>query len=86
MTPALIDAPVTTPTPLAELARLAGVAAPSGSAGTAVSGATLRAQQVRPGDLFAALPSVTTGRPHGADFAGQALAAGAAAVLTDPEG
>ncbi len=51
-----------------------------------VTGIVLRAQQVLPGDLFAALPSLTAGRPHGADFARAALAAGAAAVLTDPAG
>jgi UDP-N-acetylmuramoyl-L-alanyl-D-glutamate--2,6-diaminopimelate ligase len=49
----------------------------------AVTGATLRAQHVLPGDLFAALPGA---RAHGADFAGQAIAAGAAAVLTDEAG
>jgi len=48
-----------------------------------VTGVTLRAQQVRPGDLFAALPGA---RAHGADFVAQALAAGAVAVLTDPAG
>ncbi|HWE90318.1 MAG TPA: UDP-N-acetylmuramoyl-L-alanyl-D-glutamate--2,6-diaminopimelate ligase [Pseudonocardiaceae bacterium] len=48
-----------------------------------VVGVTLRAQQVRAGDLFAALPG---SRAHGADFAADALAAGAAAVLTDPAG
>ncbi len=48
-----------------------------------VTGAALRAHQVRPGDLFAALPGA---RAHGADFVDQAIAAGAAAVLTDPEG
>ncbi|MCP3797762.1 UDP-N-acetylmuramoyl-L-alanyl-D-glutamate--2,6-diaminopimelate ligase [Allokutzneria sp. A3M-2-11 16] len=48
-----------------------------------VSGATLRAQHVRPGDLFAALPGANA---HGADFAEQALAAGAVAVLTDEAG
>ncbi|MDQ3761851.1 MAG: UDP-N-acetylmuramoyl-L-alanyl-D-glutamate--2,6-diaminopimelate ligase [Actinomycetota bacterium] len=53
---------------------------------TLVRGITLRAQRVVPGDLFAALPSLTPGRPHGADFAGIALAAGAVAVLTDPAG
>lgn len=52
----------------------------------AVTGATLRTRQVRRGDLFAALPSLTGGRPHGADFAAGALAAGAAAVLTDAAG
>lgn len=48
-----------------------------------VTGVTLRAQDVIPGDLFAALPG---GRTHGARFAEQALAAGATAVLTDPAG
>src|SRR5262249_9038138 len=59
--------------------RLAG----AGAAGVAVTGVTLRARDVRPGDLFAALPGA---RAHGADFAGEALAAGAAALLTDPCG
>jgi len=49
----------------------------------AVTGTTLRAQDVRPGDLFAALPGT---RAHGADFAERALAAGASAVLTDETG
>ncbi|WP_433788297.1 UDP-N-acetylmuramoyl-L-alanyl-D-glutamate--2,6-diaminopimelate ligase [Actinomycetospora sp. CA-101289] len=48
-----------------------------------VTGATLRAHEVRPGDLFGALPGV---RAHGVDFAPDALARGAAAVLTDPTG
>ncbi|HEX4725325.1 MAG TPA: UDP-N-acetylmuramoyl-L-alanyl-D-glutamate--2,6-diaminopimelate ligase [Pseudonocardiaceae bacterium] len=50
---------------------------------TTVTGVTLRAQYVRPGDLFAALPGA---HAHGADFAADALAAGAVAVLTDPLG
>jgi UDP-N-acetylmuramoyl-L-alanyl-D-glutamate--2,6-diaminopimelate ligase len=53
---------------------------------TLVTGITLRAQQTLPGDLFAALPSLIPGRPHGADFAGIAVNAGAVAVLTDPAG
>jgi UDP-N-acetylmuramoyl-L-alanyl-D-glutamate--2,6-diaminopimelate ligase len=48
-----------------------------------VSGVSLSSARVRPGDLYAALPGT---RAHGADFAGQALAAGAVAVLTDPTG
>ncbi len=76
----------TRPVPLAELATIAGSAghvslAPHG--GVAVTGVTLRAHQVRPGDLFAALPG---SRVHGADFVALAVAAGAAAVLTDPAG
>jgi UDP-N-acetylmuramoyl-L-alanyl-D-glutamate--2,6-diaminopimelate ligase len=50
---------------------------------TAVTGATLRAQHVLPGDLFAALPGA---RAHGADFAAEAIASGALAVLTDEAG
>ncbi|WP_242623002.1 UDP-N-acetylmuramoyl-L-alanyl-D-glutamate--2,6-diaminopimelate ligase [Pseudonocardia sediminis] len=81
------------PVDVAVLARVAGAelnprAAQSGpgpllDGPAAVTGATLRAGAVRPGDLFAALPGA---RVHGADFAGQALAAGAAAILTDPAG
>jgi UDP-N-acetylmuramoyl-L-alanyl-D-glutamate--2,6-diaminopimelate ligase len=56
---------------------------PAGGRPAAVTGVTHRAAEVRPGDLFAALPGA---RVHGADFAGQALAAGATAVLTDPAG
>lgn len=48
-----------------------------------VTGVTLDSRRVQPGDLYAALPGFTT---HGARFAAQAVAAGAAAVLTDPEG
>ena len=48
-----------------------------------VTGATLRAQHVLPGDLFAALPGA---RVHGADFADAAIRAGAVAVLTDEAG
>jgi UDP-N-acetylmuramoyl-L-alanyl-D-glutamate--2,6-diaminopimelate ligase len=48
-----------------------------------ITGVTLRAQEVQPGDLFAALPGTTT---HGARFAGDAVARGAVAVLTDAAG
>ncbi|GIX13409.1 MAG: UDP-N-acetylmuramoyl-L-alanyl-D-glutamate--2,6-diaminopimelate ligase [Paracoccaceae bacterium] len=48
-----------------------------------VTGLTADSRAVRPGFLFAALPGV---RAHGADFAAQAVAAGAVAVLTDAEG
>ncbi len=59
------------------------VVPPPGPSGPGVTGVTLRAAEVRPGDLFAALPG---SRAHGADFVPAALAAGAVAVLTDPEG
>jgi len=48
-----------------------------------ITGVTLRAQDVRPGDLFAALPG---SRVHGSRYAEDAVRAGAVAVLTDPEG
>jgi UDP-N-acetylmuramoyl-L-alanyl-D-glutamate--2,6-diaminopimelate ligase len=71
------------PVPLTELAELAGARIVSSKPDVTVTGSTLRAQHVRAGDLFAALPGT---RAHGADFAADALAAGAVAVLTDPEG
>ena len=48
-----------------------------------ITGLTLRAQDVQPGDLFAALPGATT---HGARFVADAVDRGAAAVLTDGAG
>ncbi|WP_445009113.1 UDP-N-acetylmuramoyl-L-alanyl-D-glutamate--2,6-diaminopimelate ligase [Pseudonocardia hydrocarbonoxydans] len=69
------------PVDLRAVAARIGVAPPP--PGVAVTGVTLRASDVRPGDLFAALPG---SRAHGADFAAAAVAAGAVAVLTDPAG
>src|SRR6185312_705265 len=48
-----------------------------------VTGVTLRAQDVRPGDLFAALSGAST---HGARYAGEAIERGAVALLTDGAG
>ncbi|WP_241386172.1 UDP-N-acetylmuramoyl-L-alanyl-D-glutamate--2,6-diaminopimelate ligase [Rhodococcus sp. CH91] len=50
---------------------------------TAVTGIDLRAQGIRPGDVFAALPGART---HGASYVGTALERGAVAVLTDAAG
>jgi UDP-N-acetylmuramoyl-L-alanyl-D-glutamate--2,6-diaminopimelate ligase len=84
------------PTPLADLARRLRAARPGpGSAartteatdeaddGVRVTGITHDSRAVRPGDLYVALPGAHV---HGADFAAQAAAAGAVAVLTDPAG
>jgi UDP-N-acetylmuramoyl-L-alanyl-D-glutamate--2,6-diaminopimelate ligase len=71
------------PRRLGELADLLDAAVPGPASGLAVSGVSASSAQVRPGDLFAALPG---GTRHGVAFAGQALAAGAVAVLTDPAG
>ena len=54
-----------------------------GDAGVEVTGVSLSSRRILPGDLYAALPGA---RAHGADFAADALAAGAVAVLTDPAG
>lgn len=48
-----------------------------------ITGLTLRAQDVQPGDLFAALPGTTT---HGARFVAEAVSRGAAAVISDGAG
>jgi UDP-N-acetylmuramoyl-L-alanyl-D-glutamate--2,6-diaminopimelate ligase len=48
-----------------------------------ITGLSLSSQRIRPGDLYAALPGA---RVHGIEFARDAIAAGAVAVLTDPEG
>jgi UDP-N-acetylmuramoyl-L-alanyl-D-glutamate--2,6-diaminopimelate ligase len=68
-------------------ARLPALAAQVGAEGALpdilVTGVTLRGQDVRPGDLFAALPGATT---HGARYAGDAIERGAVAVLTDAVG
>ncbi|HEX6148985.1 MAG TPA: UDP-N-acetylmuramoyl-L-alanyl-D-glutamate--2,6-diaminopimelate ligase [Nocardioides sp.] len=54
-----------------------------GDLGAAVTGLSLSSRRVRPGDLYAALPGQ---RAHGIDFAADAVAAGAVAVLTDAAG
>ncbi len=74
---------------VAEVARVVGapfgegLEAPNTARDVRVSGVSLDSRAVRPGDLYAALPGR---REHGADHAAQAVAAGAAALLTDPAG
>jgi len=81
--PAAIARPHTVvPATAGELAELTS-ADVTGRADVLISGVTFRATEAGPGDLFAALPGT---RAHGADYAGDALARGAAAVLTDPVG
>jgi UDP-N-acetylmuramoyl-L-alanyl-D-glutamate--2,6-diaminopimelate ligase len=73
--------------PLGELAEVLGAEMPAGAtdaaASLAVTGVTHASDQVRPGDLFAALPGART---HGARFLPGARDAGAVAVLTDAAG
>jgi UDP-N-acetylmuramoyl-L-alanyl-D-glutamate--2,6-diaminopimelate ligase len=68
---------------LGDLAAGLGGTVPAGADDVVVTGLSLSSQRVRPGDLYAALPG---SRLHGASFAGDAVAAGAVAVLTDPAG
>jgi UDP-N-acetylmuramoyl-L-alanyl-D-glutamate--2,6-diaminopimelate ligase len=53
------------------------------TAAVQLSGIASDSRLVAPGDLYVALPGLSK---HGADFFPQALAAGAVAVLTDPQG
>jgi UDP-N-acetylmuramoyl-L-alanyl-D-glutamate--2,6-diaminopimelate ligase len=73
------------PRPLSGLAELLGMGrAESIQNGIGIlSGVTLDSRAVRPGDLYAALPGART---HGAAYSDQAVAAGAVAILTDPDG
>jgi UDP-N-acetylmuramoyl-L-alanyl-D-glutamate--2,6-diaminopimelate ligase len=71
--------------PLSTLAAQVSAVPAEGSSAldSPITGVTLRAQDVQPGDLFAALPG---GATHGARFYGEAIERGAVAVLTDPSG
>ncbi|HTW15233.1 MAG TPA: UDP-N-acetylmuramoyl-L-alanyl-D-glutamate--2,6-diaminopimelate ligase [Nocardioides sp.] len=82
MTDPLLPRPLHPPrTSTTALAAFLGVPAPAAEA--VVTGVSLSSQRISPGDLYAALPGA---RAHGIDFADQAVAAGAVAVLTDPAG
>ena len=72
-------APAVPPAPVAP----AAPAVPADAADLPVIGVSLDSRRAGRGQLWAALPGART---HGARFAAQALDAGAAAVLTDPEG
>ncbi len=74
------------PRPLSGLAELLGVGRTTEDIQNGfgiLSGVTLDSRAVRPGDLYAALPGART---HGAAYSDQAVAAGAVAILTDPDG
>ncbi|HET9128766.1 MAG TPA: UDP-N-acetylmuramoyl-L-alanyl-D-glutamate--2,6-diaminopimelate ligase [Propionibacteriaceae bacterium] len=71
--------------PVSLAAAFAGldVRLPRDADSVAVTGVSLDSRTVATGELYVALPG---SRAHGAAFAGDAAARGAAAVLTDPEG
>jgi UDP-N-acetylmuramoyl-L-alanyl-D-glutamate--2,6-diaminopimelate ligase len=72
-----------TPIRLSDLAVRLSTPAPAGADDVQVRGATHASTEVRPGDLYAALPGA---RRHGAEFLPAAAGAGAVAVLTDEAG
>ena len=69
--------------PLSAVGQALGVAVPAPGAGVEITGISINSRTVEPGDLYVALPGATR---HGADFVTDAVAAGAAAVLTDDAG
>ncbi len=71
------------PRPLADLVTAFGLEHHGVLDGVAVTGVTLSTGDVVPGDLFVGLRGA---HRHGAEFAADAAAAGAVAVLTDSEG
>jgi UDP-N-acetylmuramoyl-L-alanyl-D-glutamate--2,6-diaminopimelate ligase len=71
------------PRPLADLGSVLGIRSFDQNDLGVTSGITLDSRSVRPGDVYVALPG---SRVHGAAFCSDAVAAGAVAVLTDPDG
>jgi UDP-N-acetylmuramoyl-L-alanyl-D-glutamate--2,6-diaminopimelate ligase len=81
------------PRPLSGLGSLLGVRSSDSSSSPSspssspelgfISGISLDSRDVRPGDLYVALAGATA---HGASYCADAVAAGAVAVLTDPDG
>src|ERR1700689_3146432 len=71
------------PRPLAGLGSVLGIRSFDQNDLGVTSGITLDSRSVRPGDVYVALPGA---RLHGAAFCANAVAAGAVAVLTDPDG
>lgn len=68
---------------LAELAATFGAHGDAALDGIEVRGVTLATADLRPGELFVAVPGANR---HGAEFAAAAIAAGAGAILTDDAG
>jgi UDP-N-acetylmuramoyl-L-alanyl-D-glutamate--2,6-diaminopimelate ligase len=68
---------------LAELTDLVGGPVGGATGDVQVRGVTLASAEVRPGDLYAALPGART---HGIQYVADAVSRGAVAVLTDPTG
>lgn len=81
--PPILRPDVVTPVSVAELADQFSLNLDSGSLGVSVTGVSMNTADLRPGDLFVAMPGLKT---HGAKFAAQAVQGGAAALITDQAG
>lgn len=68
---------------LATIGAAISIPVPGPAADAVVTGISLNSRTVAPGDLYVALSGAAR---HGADFAAQAVEAGAAAILTDAAG
>jgi UDP-N-acetylmuramoyl-L-alanyl-D-glutamate--2,6-diaminopimelate ligase len=68
---------------LSELANELKVAFIAGTEDVVLTGVSMNTSDIRSGDIFFAMPGFKT---HGAKFASQAIAEGAAAIATDSEG
>jgi len=68
---------------LSELAKELEVAFVAGTEDVVLTGVSMNTSDIRSGDIFFAMPGFKT---HGAKFASQAIAEGAAAIATDSEG
>ncbi|HWH25937.1 MAG TPA: UDP-N-acetylmuramoyl-L-alanyl-D-glutamate--2,6-diaminopimelate ligase [Pseudolysinimonas sp.] len=71
------------PRPLVTLVQEFGLDSRGSLDGVEVSGVTVRTNEVQPGDLFVGIRGLNT---HGAEYASEAAASGAVAVLTDIAG
>ncbi len=71
------------PVALRELVDAFGLQLVDGSSTVAVTGISMNTGDLRPGDLFVAMPGLKT---HGAKFAEKAIGAGAVAVVSDSQG
>ena len=82
---AIVQRPTVAPTPVEAICNhIGGVLKGRKVEGNVgITGITLRSHDVRPGDIFAALPGQNT---HGAMYAGEAIENGAVALVTDPAG
>ncbi|EZP26693.1 Mur ligase family protein [Microbacterium oleivorans] len=69
--------------PLADVAAHLGAVSEASLDGVSARGVTLATADLRPGELFVAVRGV---HRHGAEFAGDAIAKGAVAVVTDADG